>query len=584
MDWIPVPHIYYFQAIIAIGFLVFGVYVYTQYRTIGAWGLSVFSILWGLNFIVNAGVTLALHNFGLSSGYELVSLSFSSTTEVFLIGTSLLRGFLTACAIFVWLWFVLSYTVRLQTQDKLAIGAVTLVVIIIASLNGFIGSLASFDYIRLPAALEGRIFRLLSLGEILGTGLAIGAGTGLLYRASQRHSPFNSRTVPSLVAAVILPYLVRYLYQFGVIPEFNIIHALRAGGLLIGLVGLIIAVQRYKIFDQLPASQAVGRKTSFEETSTAFTVLDNSNRIVDYNSAAEELFDFPEQIIGNSINHILPEAVTSSEIRQRGTTTFRPQDRERIIEAETTLTTDERGQEFGRIVAYNDITEERRRKQRLEVLNRVLRHNLRNTATVANSYTENIAQGHSEADEVIHKIQSSIDDIVGFSEKAREIEKILDLELTVDDSKTLVSVTDPVIEAVSENHPSSTITSHVPSDIETYIDAYILSAILREVLTNAAEHAPEPTIEVTFDASTPELRVTDNGPGIPDHEIKVLEEERETALEHGSGLGLWLIKWGVSRLDGQLHFETSNQGTTVSIILPERLFVEETLNSQKKLP
>lgn len=38
-------------------------------------------------------------------------------------------------------------------------------------------------------------------------------------------------------------------------------------------------------------------------------------------------------------------------------------------------------------------------------------------------------------------------------------------------------------------------------------------------------------------------------------------------LEHGSGLGLWLVKWGTERLGGQIEF-TVEDGTTAILRLP----------------
>ncbi len=39
--------------------------------------------------------------------------------------------------------------------------------------------------------------------------------------------------------------------------------------------------------------------------------------------------------------------------------------------------------------------------------------------------------------------------------------------------------------------------------------------------------------------------------GVPDNEGEVLGAAEETALEHGSGLGLWLVTWGCARSAGR---------------------------------
>jgi sensor histidine kinase regulating citrate/malate metabolism len=63
--------------------------------------------------------------------------------------------------------------------------------------------------------------------------------------------------------------------------------------------------------------------------------------------------------------------------------------------------------------------------------------------------------------------------------------------------------------------------------------------------------------------------VADDGPGIPESELASLDAETETSLQHGTGLGLWQLKWGVTKLHGDLDFDTAD-GTTVRITVPDR--------------
>ncbi|WP_458189723.1 ATP-binding protein [Haladaptatus sp. NG-WS-4] len=66
-----------------------------------------------------------------------------------------------------------------------------------------------------------------------------------------------------------------------------------------------------------------------------------------------------------------------------------------------------------------------------------------------------------------------------------------------------------------------------------------------------------------------EITTTDDGPGIPSEEQSVLSEGRETALQHGSGLGLWLTNWVVGKFGGELTFGANqSRGSVVTIRLP----------------
>ena len=64
-----------------------------------------------------------------------------------------------------------------------------------------------------------------------------------------------------------------------------------------------------------------------------------------------------------------------------------------------------------------------------------------------------------------------------------------------------------------------------------------------------------------------EVQIVDDGPGIPGGELESLAAGTETALQHGSGLGLWQLKWAVRTIGGDLSFDTTD-GTAVTIVVP----------------
>ncbi len=52
-------------------------------------------------------------------------------------------------------------------------------------------------------------------------------------------------------------------------------------------------------------------------------------------------------------------------------------------------------------------------------------------------------------------------------------------------------------------------------------------------------------------------------------ELDVLTAGEETDLNHGSGIGLWVVNWVVTRYGGELSFETPPEGgSLVRITLP----------------
>jgi signal transduction histidine kinase len=96
--------------------------------------------------------------------------------------------------------------------------------------------------------------------------------------------------------------------------------------------------------------------------------------------------------------------------------------------------------------------------------------------------------------------------------------------------------------------------------------------VLDELLRNGVVHNDHerPTVEVTVaaDAETVRIAVSDDGPGLPPVERRILTGSIvETATQHGSGLGLWLVSWLVGSVDGDVTASTV-EGTTVTLTLP----------------
>ncbi len=75
------------------------------------------------------------------------------------------------------------------------------------------------------------------------------------------------------------------------------------------------------------------------------------------------------------------------------------------------------------------------------------------------------------------------------------------------------------------------------------------------------------TVETGEDSVT--ITVADDGPGIEENELSIIEEGTETPLRHGSGFALALIAWGTDIAGGSVSFEANEStGTVVTIDAP----------------
>ncbi len=89
-----------------------------------------------------------------------------------------------------------------------------------------------------------------------------------------------------------------------------------------------------------------------------------------------------------------------------------------------------------------------------------------------------------------------------------------------------------------------------------------LNVALFEAIENGIVHQDTDSPIVFVSVSTPsedtaQIEIRNEGE-IPNVEQDTLEKGEETALEHSSGLGLWLIKWIVENAHGSIEFPESN--------------------------
>jgi len=216
----------------------------------------------------------------------------------------------------------------------------------------------------------------------------------------------------------------------------------------------------------------------------------------------------------------------------------------------------------------------RQEQQHLEllrqILTRVLRHNIRNDVNVIESNAELIDEMTDDSvSEHVELICESVESVTSLSEKAREIERILD-EPPQPREIDLAAVLDRAVTRVQTEYPGARIETAVPDSCRVATHRS-LGLALRNLLENACKHTDDGPasvdVRVTRGDTTVRISIADDGPGIPTEEVEVLDREVETALRHGSGLGLWIVKWVIERSDANIAFDASD-GTRVDITIP----------------
>lgn len=226
-----------------------------------------------------------------------------------------------------------------------------------------------------------------------------------------------------------------------------------------------------------------------------------------------------------------------------------------------------------RRVEERRVAAERRKAERLAetlgVLNRVLRHDIRNDANVIRGYLDLVA-AETDADPThVAAIRNRTDRIVQLADHARDVEALV---ASGDDGAEAVDVgelTRRVVTDARTIHPHARIRVDAPE--ETRVAAHgLLDVALRNLVENAVEHnpTPRPTVDVTVETGSTRtvVSVADDGPGIPSHEARVIERGFEDALRHSSGMGLWLTAWIVRRSGGSVDLRADDDGGSTVLL------------------
>lgn len=231
---------------------------------------------------------------------------------------------------------------------------------------------------------------------------------------------------------------------------------------------------------------------------------------------------------------------------------------------------------IGAVASIQDLSELKFRDKQLRVLDRVLRHNLSNKMNIISGYAE-IIQDEAVDPTITNaseKILNTSNQLTTMVNKERHIIKALvdPPPLKPLDLKALARST---VTSIREEYPNATVRTVFP-DQRVEITGGAVGRALSELLTNAVVHSDQesPSITVSIHPSedTVELRVADDGPGIPEMDRAVLTDEAEIQpLLHGSGLGLWLVRVIIQQSNGTVRFEEHDQRGSIVIMTFKRV-------------
>lgn len=473
-----------------------------------------------------------------------------------------------------WLLFALAYTGRSDYLRPRYIAAVS-VVPLVCGVLGVTNSFHNLFYVdSTTVELSGKTLAYRTPGPgfwvVAGYTYLLGLlGTIPLLRfVTSDLGVFKAQSV-ALLVGLFAPWLTNILSLLGMFPTGPV----DVTPIAFSVTGLAYlgALTRFRLFGTSPAPIYPARQSVFRRMQEGALVLDRHDNIVDINARAAELLRItPNEALGQPVTTAIPEFHEATDSQSESSrTTLESDSGIRALEVSVNRLRDVHDRTTGRIVTLHDITEHHRQQQRLEVLNRVFRHNIRSNTQVIIGNADYLSRESSESKATT--VQEKALEIDEISDQIRNILDIFEQGRTQSNPKPVEAVLGDCIHTVREAYPKVTIESDFGSR------AVEIDGMLREVflnlIENAAQHNANPDarvhIELTAGAEQVQVVIEDNGPGIDDEELALVTDGEETPLKHGTGFGLALAVWGVDVADGEISFtEREPVGTVVTVTVP----------------
>lgn len=209
----------------------------------------------------------------------------------------------------------------------------------------------------------------------------------------------------------------------------------------------------------------------------------------------------------------------------------------------------------------------RRSANRALLVNRLLKHEVLNAITIISGHAD-LLNGKNDSrtgsmpaiQEAVRRIKSTIEEVGTITkngDRAKHIDlaPIIDTEISNFESKYDIDV--------------QSITRTTNTEI---VGGEQVALVVRELLDNAAVHGKNVKIELREVPHALELSVIDDGPGLPDAQQALLEDDEFPEFDDPTaGFGLQIVRLVVVQFGGEIRVRAANEdgtGTTIAVTLP----------------
>lgn len=429
--------------------------------------------------------------------------------------------------------------------------------------------------------------------------LLLGCGCYLILMKFRTSDPIYRKQNYSIIIAAFIPWLANMSYLLGFRPLAHL--DMTPFAFLITSLFILIGIYRFKLFDIIP----IAREKVLELMQDGFFVLDQQNRIIDYNNAIKKYIPISktQKIIGTALEDIFPNQPHLFErIKNHESGKFeldiRLENKELYLEADLLFLVDNKINNDFTIIKLQDLTNFKKEAMRtkeqaneLEKLNQlkdrifsIIAHDLRGPLVNLSEVLKMIANDQITREEFKSISPTLSKDIIYTTDLLENILHWSRSQLKgFGIKKEFFNLRNLIINEINYHLPAATtkkikiIHDVFPGEM-VYADVLMIQIVMRNILNNAIKFCHE-NCEILITAVYQRngmmlVCIQDNGIGIPENILeKLFKDEnittRGTFNEKGTGIGLMVCRDFMLRNDGNITVSSKEgEGAKFCISLP----------------
>lgn len=233
------------------------------------------------------------------------------------------------------------------------------------------------------------------------------------------------------------------------------------------------------------------------------------------------------------------------------------------VELITSEITDDKGNVIGTKNYFWDVTlrekikhELKRHKSQLELITKILRHDLINNFSAIRSGIRLYRRTDEEAmlDAIITKTEAGVHLI----QQMRELENLLKI-----DAKLEITSTDKIFAEIKSEYPELELI--ISGSAEIFVDSGIFS-LFQNLINNSVAHGKADKIhfDITSELNMCKIVYKDNGTGIAEkHREHIFKMNYTSRKNDHSGLGLYIVTQLIERYEGSIKLGENDKGAKI---------------------